>query len=104
MKKKIFCILFCLLLIIATILPVVGTKNELANVNNKSKNFINNPSFVASDNGVILDQELDKNNKGYTIIRIGGSNYEMGYAQAERLGEYIIEAMFLDQDSEYMIV
>jgi hypothetical protein len=78
---------------VATVLPAAGTKNELANVNNISKTFIHNPSLATSDNGVILDQELDENNKGYTVIRIWGSNYEMGYAQAELMGGYIIQAI-----------
>ena len=30
---------------------------------------------------------------GYTVLRLWGSYYEMGYAQAELLGEYIVDAV-----------
>ncbi len=45
---------------------------------------------AAAQNGVILDQQLDANDRGYTVLRIWGSHYEMGYAQASLLGDYIV--------------
>jgi hypothetical protein len=44
---------------------------------------------AAAQNGVILDQQLDEYNRGYTVLRVWGSHYEMGYAQASLLGDYI---------------
>ena len=44
---------------------------------------------AVAQNGVILDQQLDASNRGYTVLRIWGSHYEMGYAQASLLGDYI---------------
>ncbi|MCK4658644.1 MAG: hypothetical protein KAV82_03905 [Phycisphaerae bacterium] len=49
--------------------------------------------IASAQNGVILDQQLDANNKGYTIIRLWGSHYEMGYAQANLLGDYIAQGV-----------
>ncbi|HUU98898.1 MAG TPA: hypothetical protein VM487_24465 [Phycisphaerae bacterium] len=46
-----------------------------------------------AQNGVILDQQLDENGKGYTVIRVWGSHYEMGYAQAQLLGDYIVQGV-----------
>jgi len=45
---------------------------------------------AAAQNGLILDQQLDGDNRGYTVLRIWGSHYEMGYAQASLLGDYIV--------------
>jgi hypothetical protein len=42
-----------------------------------------------AQNGVILDQQLDGSNRGSTVLRVWGSHYEMGYAQASLLGDYI---------------
>jgi hypothetical protein len=47
---------------------------------------------VAQD-GVILDQQLDGTNRGYTVLRLWGSHYEMGYAQASLLGDYIVDGV-----------
>jgi len=44
---------------------------------------------AAGQNGVILDQQLEASNRGYTVLRIWGSHYQMGYAQASLLGDYI---------------
>jgi hypothetical protein len=44
---------------------------------------------AATENGLILDQQLNAN-EGYTVLRVWGSHYEMGYAQADLLGEYIV--------------
>ena len=48
---------------------------------------------AAAQNGVILDQQLDANNKGYTVLRVWGSHYQMGYAQASLLGDYIVNGV-----------
>jgi hypothetical protein len=57
-------------------------------------------------NGAILDQQLDGNGKGYTVIRVWGSHYEMGYAQAQFLGDYMVQGLdemrtFLGGNYEY---
>jgi len=41
----------------------------------------------------VLDQELNFNNQGYTVLRVWGSCYEMGYAHTSVLGDYIVEAI-----------
>lgn len=48
---------------------------------------------AAAQNGTILAQQLDANNQGYTVILLRGSHYEMGYAQANLLGDYIVDAV-----------
>jgi len=47
------------------------------------------PSALAV-NGVILDQQLDAGGKGYTVLRVWGSHYEMGYAHAWFLADDIV--------------
>jgi hypothetical protein len=44
-------------------------------------------------NGVILDQQLNDSNQGYTVIRLWGSYYEMGYAHATLLADAIVRAV-----------
>lgn len=56
--------------------------------------------------GVILDEQLDAQGKGYTVIRVWGSDYEMGYAQAALLGDEIVAGVhqtqaYLDQLGVY---
>jgi len=41
----------------------------------------------------VLDQELNENGQGYTVLRVSGSYYEMGYAHTSVLGDYIVEAI-----------
>jgi hypothetical protein len=41
----------------------------------------------------VLDQELNVNGQGYTVLRVWGSYYEMGWAHASVLGDYIVEAI-----------
>ena len=58
------------------------------------------------ENGVILEQELDAGGRGYTVLRIWGSHYEMGYAQAQLLGDQIVQGVnetqaFLNQLGAY---
>ena len=48
---------------------------------------------AAAQNGIILDQQLNASNQGYTVIRVWGSHYEMGYAQASFLGDYLERLM-----------
>jgi hypothetical protein len=48
---------------------------------------------AAAQNGIILDQQLDGSNRGHTVLRVWGSHYEMGYAQASLLGDYIVNAV-----------
>jgi hypothetical protein len=48
---------------------------------------------AAAQNGVILDQDLNGSSQGYTVIRVWGTHYEMGDAQAQLLGDYIVDAV-----------
>jgi len=89
-----------MMLLIATALPSVGKNNKLINGERKGL-------FITSENGIILNQKLDENNKGYSVIRVWGSDYEMGYAQAELLGDYIVQIVnenkdFLGGDYDYV--
>ena len=43
--------------------------------------------------GIILDQELSTGDQGYTVLRVWGSHYEMGYAHATLLGDSIVAAV-----------
>jgi len=45
---------------------------------------------AAAVNGVILDQQLDAEGKGYTVLHVWGSHQEMGYAHAYLLAEHIV--------------
>ncbi|MCK4871281.1 MAG: hypothetical protein KAS72_01005 [Phycisphaerales bacterium] len=47
----------------------------------------------AAENGEILAQQLDGDGRGYTVLRVWGSHYEMGYAQTELLGDYIVQGV-----------
>jgi len=44
-------------------------------------------------NGIILDQELNVSDQGYTVLRVWGSHYEMGYAHASLLADYIVDGV-----------
>ena len=62
-----------------------------------------------AQSGVILEQELDGSGRGYTVIRVWGSHYEIGYAQAELLGDYVVQGInetraFLNQYGMYTAV
>ena len=46
-----------------------------------------------ANNGEILAQYLNANNQGYTVMRVWGSYYQIGYAHGELLGCYIIEGI-----------
>lgn len=43
--------------------------------------------------GIILEQELDIHDKGYTVLRVWGSHYEIGYAHASLLGNSIVKGV-----------
>ena len=57
--------------------------------------FLNTGStkIFKTDNDVILNQELNSNNQGYTVMCLWGTYYEMGYAHAELLGDYIVRGV-----------
>ncbi len=90
MKNKILGIFVCLLLTLPSI-SAVGTVKEIVTGESNSFQAISKKNLFRIDNGEILDQELDEIGRGYTVLRVWGSYYEMGYAYAELLGEYIIE-------------
>lgn len=90
MKAKIICILVMTLLIV-TSLPAFGqlsdfTKEEI-NVNTTKTNSL----LGDSENGMIICQDLNEDGQGYTVMRLWGSYYEMGFAHAELLGDYIVQ-------------
>lgn len=96
--KKIICILICMLFIATTVLPVGGRIVDSI-IGNNNPNKLNEKTIHAiAENGMILDQDLDNNNKGYSVIRVWGSDYEMGYAQAELLGDYIVQMVNDNKD------
>ncbi len=41
-------------------------------------------------NGVILDQQVDAEGKGYTVLHVWGSHYDMGYAHGYLLADEIV--------------
>lgn len=62
-----------------------------------------------AQNGEILDQQLDANDKGYTVIRLWGLHYDMGYAHAQLLGDYVVQGVndnkaYLNQFGMYSYV
>jgi hypothetical protein len=66
-------------------------------------------SGARAHNGVILEQELDGSRRGYTVMRVWGSHYEIGYAQAELLGDHVVQGInetraFLNQYGLYAAV
>jgi parallel beta-helix repeat protein len=46
---------------------------------------------TAVANGVIIDQQLNAAGQGYTVVRLYGSYYEMGYAHGDLLADYIVK-------------
>ena len=50
-------------------------------------------AVAAAQHGVILDQQLNASGRGYTVMRVWGSHYEMGYAQATLLGDAIVQGV-----------
>ena len=49
--------------------------------------------LALGQNGVILDQQLDENGKGYTVISVWGTHHEMGYAHAYLLADYVVQGV-----------
>jgi hypothetical protein len=47
------------------------------------------PLYAVSVNGEIVQQQLDGDGNGYTVVRVWGTHYEMGYAQGYLLSEDI---------------
>lgn len=52
-------------------------------------------SLGKTDNGEIVSQKLNRSGDGYTVIRLWGSDYEMGYAQGALLAEDILSIVRL---------
>ena len=50
-------------------------------------------STATAQNGVILDQQVNASGQGYTVLRVWGSHYEMGYAHASLLGDAIVNTV-----------
>ncbi len=48
---------------------------------------------LRSDHGEILDQQLDGQGQGYTVLRVWGSYYQMGHAKAELMGDFIVQGV-----------
>ena len=48
---------------------------------------------TAVANGVIIDQQLNAAGQGYTVVRLYGSYYEMGYAHGDLLADYIVRSV-----------
>jgi len=46
---------------------------------------------TAVANGIIIDQQLNAAGQGYTVVRLYGSHYEMGYAHGDLLADYIVK-------------
>jgi hypothetical protein len=81
------------MLLIGMMIPTIRIEADENNNINLFDDTYSNHSYKTSENGIILDQVLDENNKGYSVISVWGSHYEMGYAQAELLGDYIVQAI-----------
>jgi parallel beta-helix repeat protein len=48
---------------------------------------------TAVANGVIIDQQLNAAEQGYTVVRLCGSYYEMGYAHGDLLADYVVRSV-----------
>ena len=48
---------------------------------------------TAVANGVIIDQQLNAAGQGYTVVRLYGSYYEMGYAHGDLLADYVVRSV-----------
>jgi hypothetical protein len=99
MNKKIVGIFICMLLIGSSFITMGNVVDNVYIKQNFEKE-IDKANYKTSQNGMILDQVLDENGKGYSVISIWGSYYEMGYAQAELIGDYIVKAV--NENKEYV--
>ena len=88
--KKNFIVILCMFFLII-IWPVSGSTNNVYTVKNVTFSSSEYDYFPTAENGVILEQELDDMNRGYTVLRVWGTDYEMGYAQADLIGDYIVQ-------------
>jgi hypothetical protein len=50
--------------------------------------------YQYSINGELVEQQLGYSGQGHTVIRLWGSYYEMGYAHAHLLGDYIVDGVY----------
>jgi len=50
------------------------------------------PDALEVENGKILDYKIN-NGKGYIVMSLEGSHYEMGYAQAQLIGKFIVKGV-----------
>jgi len=91
MNKKIMAFFIFTLLTTLVLPDIKAVINESFKEDNKTYSTLKNN--IITQNGMILDQDLDSNGKGYSVIHLWGSHYEMGYAQAELLGDYIVKAV-----------
>ena len=98
MKIKIVGFLIMTLLIGAAF-PTVGIMHRNLNQENNPDCYFQENEFPTAGNGVVFDQQLDENGGGYTVIGVWGSHYEMGYAQAELLGDLPLEGLQEIKDS-----
>ena len=78
------------MLLTANALPAVGTIMDVINAESNTFTIINGKRVAIAENGNILDQDLDEDGQGYTVMHVWGSHYEMGYAYAELLDQYIV--------------
>lgn len=89
MKDKLT-LLIVFMLVIASAVVAVGVFYLISN--NESTDFTPSSPIgpKRTDNGVILEQDLNEDFQGYTVMCLWGSYYEMGYAHAQLLADYIV--------------
>lgn len=95
MKRKIVGICVCMLVLGATVLSTTATTEKYIGSNMKNSYTSIKVNTMMVDHGKILDQNLDSQGQGYTVLRVWGSFYEMGYARAELLGDSIVQELNL---------
>ena len=88
--KNTFTVIIVSMLLIASAVIAIGVFLILSN---DSPTFSTPIGPKRTDNGEILEQDLNENFQGYTIMVLWGSYYEMGYAHAELLGDYIVRGV-----------
>ena len=81
--------------IIIPLIVLLLTSPSITSINNNHKFDSHNVNYdlTITEHGLILSQELNRNDMGYTVLRLWGSYYEMGYAQAELLAKYIRDGL-----------
>jgi hypothetical protein len=97
MNKKIVGILVCIMLIGTSFVAIGNVLDEIY-IKQNYDNLSDDIDYPTSQNGMILDQVLDENNNGYSVISVWGSHYDMGYAQAELIGDYVVQAVVENKD------